>query len=220
MSELSKALVEAQRIARAVEKESSNDFHRYKYASAEAMIAEARHALSQAGLAFSCVGSKLEVGEGFRILTCTYDLEHVSGETRAYQSFTPIIEERGRPLDKAVATAKTYDLGYTLRSLLLLPRVEEGTDVDQRDDRKHVPGKTSHMADVDLPSLTERILEAATMESLLELSNDVQALYKSGAITAKQRSELSKVGKARRVALLGLETKHMQEDMGPMPEGF
>jgi len=34
-----------------------------------------------------------------------------------------------------MATALTYNLGYFLRGLLLLPRVEEGHEVDQRNDQ-------------------------------------------------------------------------------------
>lgn len=220
MSELAKALVEAQRIARAVEKDSTNKFHSYRYASAEAMIAEARGALSQAGLAFSCVSSALEQAEGYgRILVTMYRLDHVGGESRDYGSSTPIIEERGRPLDKAVATAKTYDLGYMLRSLLLLPRVEEGTDVDQRDDRKHEPAKApTH--DLDITDLVAEIEGAKSTEDLLKASNEIQALFKSGQISREQRMLLSKTGKARRIAIASQEADKQIESMGPMPEGY
>ena len=47
----------------------------------------------------------------------------------------PVLPEKGRPIDKAEAGARTYALSYFLRDLLLIPRVDEGSDVDQRDDR-------------------------------------------------------------------------------------
>lgn len=139
------ALVRAQQAAQAVEKDSRNDFHRYAYASAEDMIAEGRRALSSAGLAlFPLVQDVLHGGEASEdALTSEYLLIHESGESVSLKTITPIIPEKGRPADKAVATAKTYDLGYTLRGLLLLPRVEKGAQSDERDDTNHVPKKVS-----------------------------------------------------------------------------
>jgi hypothetical protein len=49
----------------------------------------------------------------------------------------PFAEEKGRPLDKALAGALTSSLGYWLRSLLLVPRDDE--EMDKRDDRAHDP---------------------------------------------------------------------------------
>lgn len=152
------ALVRAQRIARAVEKDAHNSFHRYSYASSEAVISEARGALGEAGLAFFAVSYEVVRGEfaeaaerepepkdakkqdhakAYGILRAKYRLVHEGGEATETESVTSIIPERGRPVDKAIASAKTFDLAYMLRALLLLPRVEEDTEVDRRDDRGH-----------------------------------------------------------------------------------
>lgn len=208
MSELVKALVQAQKIARAVGKDKSNSFHRYKYASAEAMIEEARGALAESGLAFRCIDSLVLLGE-IPLLRLTYSLSHISGESEAITSTTPIIEEKGRPLDKAVATAKTYDLGYTLRGLLLLPRVEE--EVDQRDDTKHEPVKPSNvvpivkeMPMVDLLVLTKDIMSAKSEGELNEVSKRVAKAFSEGAISPEQRNEAVRIGKLTRDKLTGL----------------
>jgi hypothetical protein len=132
------ALAKAQAQAQGVEKGSVNTFHRYKYASAEDVIAVSREALAGTGLAFVCTSATVAWGEP-AVLTCRYALVHESGASMELVSETPVIPEKGRPEDKAVATAKTYDLGYALRGLLLLPRVEEGADADQRDDRHREP---------------------------------------------------------------------------------
>ena len=56
----------------------------------------------------------------------------------------PIIPEKGRPWDKAHAGALTSSLAYFLRDLLLMPRVEEGTDMDSGDrDRKRQQNTTA-----------------------------------------------------------------------------
>jgi len=76
------------------------------------------------------------------VQTCAlpiYTVAHKDGGAFECATSTPAIEEKGRPRDKAVATALTYSLGYFLRGLLLLPRVDEATDVDRRDDTKHDP---------------------------------------------------------------------------------
>lgn len=69
----------------------------------------------------------------------TYLLAHSSGEWMQLYSETPIIPEKGRPEDKALAGAKTYDLAYLLRALLLIPRVAKEGEVDQRDDNGYEP---------------------------------------------------------------------------------
>ena len=147
------ALVAAQAAAEAVEKDSRNAHQGYKYASAEAIIREARAALAAAGLAFYREAASVEweppvvvetrngpKHQRTGVVRATYVLRH-GDEKIVVESETPAIAESGRPEDKAVATALTYSLGYVLRDLLLLPRVEEGTDVDQRDDRERAPAR-------------------------------------------------------------------------------
>jgi hypothetical protein len=174
---LAKALVEAQKAARAVGKDAANAFHKYKYASAEAIIEEARGALSDAGLALIYLGHEPTqplmapfsiydwINEGgkvseamkeefarapwpttpYRVLI-RYVLVHESGSTVPFVDNAAVIIEKGRPPDKAESGALTTSLGYVLRGLLLLPRVEEGTDRDQDDDRNHRPGATGRGA--------------------------------------------------------------------------
>lgn len=160
------ALAQATASASAVGKRSKNDHHKYRYASSEDVIDEAREALSSCGLALVCTSARLAVlcdveavdGDGvLRRSTqwqaeCLYLLVHSSGESLPITSCTPVLPEKGRPLDKALATAKTYDLAYTLRSLLLLPRLDPREiaeePVDQRAERPEraagpVPGGNS-----------------------------------------------------------------------------
>lgn len=139
MKELYSALAKAQQSARKVEKGSTNKFHKYDYASAEDVIIASRAALAENGLAF--VLTTYEVGGNGEsgMLRAVYLLVHESGGSMEVTSQTPWHVEKGRPADKAVACAKTYDLSYTLRSLLLLPRVEEGMEPDTRDDSGYDP---------------------------------------------------------------------------------
>jgi len=127
---LAAALVEAQRAAVGVHKSSKNTFHRYDYASAETIIRAASAALTGAGLALVCVEADVVGVDDLKILRRRFTLYHATGQSIDLAQAWPIVVEKGRPLDKAVASADTAGLGYLLRSLLMLPRVEAGTDLD------------------------------------------------------------------------------------------
>lgn len=163
--ELAAALARAQGAAKAVEKDATNTFHKYKYASAEAIIAEAREALAQHGL--SVVPLSIGPMPGFedhewqaavrlneqgqevddswikrpRRILCRYRLIHESGQWMDFESSTPAIPEKGRPEDKAEFGSRTENLGYALRDLLLIPReaAEGAQQPSGRDDRESQP---------------------------------------------------------------------------------
>lgn len=147
------ALAKAQAAVKPAEKDSENEHHKYKYASAETLILEAKAALAVAELAFFpfrrwfvpypeavAEPTKNKFGDLSAVaigrLFVDYLLVHSSGESIIVNSSTPVIPEKGRPEDKAEATAATYDLGYNLRGILAIPRVDESEDVDKRDDRE------------------------------------------------------------------------------------
>lgn len=151
VTKLYAALVLAQRAIRSVDKDAQNKFAGYTYASSEAMIEEARKALAGAGLAVFCVehtirppameavieirsdGKERPSGPHMvSILVSRYRLAHESGEFLDSVLEWPIVPEKGRPSDKATASALTTQLAYYLRDLLLMPR---GLDAD--DDMDH-----------------------------------------------------------------------------------
>lgn len=137
--ELAKALATAQQKCRAVEKDAYNTFHRYHYASAEAIIAQAKDALAESGLALLPVEQTLSgfarEGEGRFELVRRFCLLHSSGEWMPISCAWPVCPEKGRPLDKATAIAATLSLSYLLRDLLLMPRVDPEDDAAARPDR-------------------------------------------------------------------------------------
>jgi len=141
------ALVLAQSLATAVEKSSTNSHQRYAYASAESIMQTATECLAAAGLAWVCkswcLADSRPSGDGhFADVVAVFELVHESGETRDCGPYTmPAIAGRGRPGDKAISTALTYLSGYGLRGLLNLPRVEQGHDVDQRNDADFQPAQ-------------------------------------------------------------------------------
>lgn len=141
---LSEALAAARDRCKAATKDSENAFHHYKYASADEVISTACEALRGSGLALIPVGEELTIVQAgartFYALNRSLVLSHSSGEfTPLEVRGWPVIEERGRPLDKAYAVALTTSLAYKLRDLLQMPRGEQFGEMDQRDDRAHDP---------------------------------------------------------------------------------
>lgn len=151
---LAHGLAVAQRVAHSVEKDSKNQHFSYKYASGEAVIGAAKQALAAGDLSFFADKYEVkglngenvsmeEVHAGVAVLHSTYTLLHATGEARTYTSPMMIFPERGRPPDKALAAAKTYDLAYMLRALLLLPRVDENEpDPDNRQNDQNYEPRT------------------------------------------------------------------------------
>jgi hypothetical protein len=138
--ETAKALAQAIKACRAVEKTSTNDFHKYKYASADAIIDVGRDALASSGLCLIPVestvnGFEREGPDRFELVR-VFALLHSSGESTPIRVCWPITPEKGRPLDKATAIADTLSLSYLLRDLLLMNRIDPSDDLGTRDDRK------------------------------------------------------------------------------------
>lgn len=162
---LAGALVAAQRQAKAVGKDARNEHHKYAYASAEAVITEAREALNDNGLAAIQTGwnitsvdveytdnvtdketgvvTAIVVKDQERTLHVRFALLHEGGEKLESEVQVPIIPERGRPLDKATFSALTYAESYWLRGTLCLARGNEAPDIDQRDDTGYQPRSAS-----------------------------------------------------------------------------
>jgi hypothetical protein len=71
---------------------------------------------------------------GYYELELCFLLIHPSGESIPLEITWAVCPDRGRPLDKAMATANTSALAYLLRDLLLMPRVDPQEEMDARDD--------------------------------------------------------------------------------------
>ena len=133
------ALVAAQAKITPVAKESTNHYHKYQYASAEDVIVAARAALNSEGLAVIRAWTITHDEHGSWVHS-QFSIVH-SGSTGVFNAGTapfPIVEDKGRPVDKALAGALTTSLGYFLRDLLLIPKCDDD-QMDKRDDSKYEP---------------------------------------------------------------------------------
>jgi hypothetical protein len=193
ISQLSQALVAAQQSCPDIEKDAYNAFHRYHYASAEAIIAAAKKSLAAAGLALLPVEQTLNgferEGENRYELHRRFALLHSSGECVGITSVWPVTPEKGRPLDKACAIAATLSLSYTLRDLLLMARVDAEDDLPARQDRPQ-PAATPQPAAAPKPPAKD----GARAESPSDAEHDslamkLDALMKENGISAEKLAE-------------------------------
>lgn len=141
MQNLMRALADAQKSIGGVEKDARNKHHGYDYSSAEGIIADSRTALLRHGIIADRTSWTMnDLPDGTRSVTSRFLLWHIgSGEHLATDSPWPVIPEKGRPLDKALAGALTTSLAYWLRDTLLLPRGIEGEILtDAREDHRAV----------------------------------------------------------------------------------
>ncbi len=137
------ALITAQLGARAVEKTATHAHHRYKYVRADDLIEEGRTALGAADLALMTLGWSHDAAdvrsEGklavIGRVVVRYRLLHKSGQHVDWTASSFVVSGDGRPSDKAEMGAITENLSYTIRGLLMIPRVDEGASVETRDDR-------------------------------------------------------------------------------------
>jgi hypothetical protein len=154
------AVIDAQAEAKQIEKDARNQFHKYNYVSAEGMIHEAKVLFAKHGLALIPVSSTLEApvapitgkddndwernSRSASLLRSTWLIVHKGGGTLSVSTAWPVAPEKGRPIDKAVAAARTASLSYLLRDILQIPRVEEGTDLDGDDRDRDVGSAQGH----------------------------------------------------------------------------
>ena len=148
-AKIATALVAAQKSLKGVHKTSTNNHHKYDYASSESIYAECRDALFEQGLIVVPLSSSASHAQDGTWLVRHYRVLHESGEHLDADQVWPVVPGNGRPLDKALASAATASLAYFLRDLLLLPRVEKGVDLDDNerdhgfDDKPEPPPKAS-----------------------------------------------------------------------------
>lgn len=138
---LSAALATATEKCKAALKDSTNTFHRYKYASVDSVIDTAKEALSGTGLSIIPTYEELRIlaagNQAFYLLDRVLYLSHSSGENVPLEiRGWPVILEKGKTLDKAYAAALSTSLAYKLRDLLQMPRGDREEDISARDDRK------------------------------------------------------------------------------------
>ncbi len=162
--EFAKSLVMAQGMMRSLVKDKASYIG--KFVSTETVVQATKEVLSDCGLAVVGVGSTITKGEPVDVETkgvvstiptwhmhTTYRVYSKSGYHEDMTFDMAVVPEKGKPLDKAIAAAATFSLGYFLRGLLQIPRVGSEQEVDERDDRGFDPERLRHS------EITDRLAE-------------------------------------------------------------
>lgn len=146
---LAKARAEVQPAAH----DAKNDYHRYAYTSAEAVILACSPVLARNGLALVPVGfayaterrvvevpvknredQTRAIEECSIKVTTDWLLTHAEGGSLSLHREMATKTENGRPEDKALLVANTATLAYLLRDLCGLARPDADDDLNKRDD--------------------------------------------------------------------------------------
>lgn len=144
------ALAKAQGMMRSLVKDRAG--YVSKFVSTETVVAATKEVLSECGLAVVATGSNLTIGEKIDVenkngvstiqtwmMRTIYRVYHRDGWSERMHFSMAVVPEKGKPLDKAIAAASTFSLGYFLRGLLQIPRVGSEQEVEERDDRGFDP---------------------------------------------------------------------------------
>ena len=130
-----------------VEKDGWNDFHKYAYTTAEAMLDAGRTALSRAGLALLPTAMSIRApgtDEDFADpkktgarLRCSprlvrhFVLVHKAGGLIPIGPVEwPVVHEKGKDEQKSMGQALTMSLSYAIRDVLQIPRVAPDDNMD------------------------------------------------------------------------------------------
>lgn len=125
LSEMWAALRGAQLSLNAVVKDAQNDWGKYGYTSAEEMIGQCRRALLDNRLVFTRKRWGLQDSK----VTSEFVLAHPdSGGAMEFSN--EMIVVAGKNPDKTVLAALTTVMNYTLRDLLMVPRLDSQPEID------------------------------------------------------------------------------------------
>ena len=128
---LTGALSRAQADADYIVKDKHNGFAKFDYASAEALMTMWTKISAKHNLVLYPRSQKVIVIEGRLFLEQNWLLQYPdSDQFMDIISHWPIVEAKGRPLDKAIASARTSSLSYMIRDILIAPRVNETDEMD------------------------------------------------------------------------------------------
>jgi hypothetical protein len=180
MKSVARKLAEVMAEVGYVQKDGTNSFHKYSYATAEAVLKKANQALASRGVAVSSSVELLhyEPGHAVSRMSLTF-VDSESGESITAQG----IGEGSDKGDKSTMKAGTAALKYCLASAFLISWGEDperDTSTDKRADTvAELVSQIAAANDTDLPAIRETIRK---MDDKRELSKaDIKKLREAFA---------------------------------------
>lgn len=182
------ALYAAQHSLHAVAKDRRNEFSKYNYVSVDGMVSACRDALHENGLMVSRSSFSIDLATNTLVNRFVL-VEPETGASRSYETPWLFFEEKGKPIDKALAGALSSSLNYFLRDLLLVVREEEG-NMDRRNDKDYVPPRREDKKKHDQRTYESMADDAAPRTRLMALSLSKGDKWRN-AVMARCSAELN-----------------------------
>lgn len=177
MSTLHKDLAEVMNIVGYIQKDGKNDFHKYKYASAEKVLGKVNEELSKRGICIQSQAQSVHYEHGHAVVWVRLNLRR-GDETISFEG----IGEGSDKGDKAIMKANTAAIKYALASGFL---ISWGDDPEQ-------DSSTDERGDL-VDGWVKRIHSAKDATSLVSLTSELQKLTTNKSINAAEAKKLRRV---------------------------
>jgi len=121
---VAKKMLEVMKDIQGISKDATNDFHKYKYASAENMITTVRESMIKHGLVIGgCTCDSVQaVDNNIMVTIIQYQITDVETGNKAYFTIPCEGQDKG---DKAIYKALTGGMKYFLRTAFMIPMEDD-----------------------------------------------------------------------------------------------
>ena len=186
------ALAQARAAMTPLVKDAENNFHNYRYTSADTMIGSGSRCLAAHGLSLIVTSAEIVTQEnGDKTLRSVLTLTHSDGGVCTIGPCDmPVLPDKGRPLDKALCSARTVGLAYCYRDLLGIERPDSDDDIAGRDDtsfaptrRKAPPARTKIAGGSPPPDTKPRAPRTSPLAKQLQLAMVAELKVSAAAAT-------------------------------------
>jgi hypothetical protein len=225
------ALARAQQDASAVFKDATNEGENYTYVKTEQLIQEGKRILPAHGLALFPRDSRLvtqNARTGSGLLETVWELTHEAGGSKELVRQWPVESREDRAFERVYATAHTSVLGYLLRDLLQIPRIEAGTDMDAAENNRRAAARARAAPTEPKPAPKPPAATAAPTKAdaaaTAALVAQITAEYDRLGVSVAERDATSRLVLGREPRTLGdlrgvvaaLRLRQSQEPGGPL----
>lgn len=159
-----------------VQKDQTNEFHKYRYASAEAVLKKVNEALSSRNISIASGAELLSYEQNNAIVRLT--LKFVDGDSNEIQAVQGIGQGADKG-DKAVMKANTAALKYTLSNAFLIswgddPEADVSTDKEANKKPRQTKSKKETFKTVfSRKELDDALVEATTLDAVKQLKGKI-----------------------------------------------
>ena len=197
--------------------DAKNEYHGYRYTSAEEVIDVCTKGLARHGISLIPISLTLgdQKGDG-TVFDSSWVLCHEEHQVLIERQFVAI-PGKGRPLDKAILGANTTLYAYILRDICGLKRPDSKDDVSGRDDTSYTPPPPRRQTAA--PKVESRTRKFDKQELLGVINKRGWDKAYAAAFMADWQTSLGKPATSAQRKALILEIEDARHDEPPVAEG-